>query len=146
LNLGLSYLKSVETDILLLAEQCPLDGGEAVYQARALAFALDKVPNIDEWENCSVGTTLPRSSNEIKPDVNVFPNPATEAFQVTSKDRSITSVSVLDLLGRVLTFQDYSGAPDNMVEINTSQLKPGIYTVVIEVESTENITRLISIQ
>lgn len=77
-------------DLLAVANQCALEGGDAVMQARAIYCVLAEVPlMLDDMEICDLG--IGERSDKITPGqiptvhrkVNVIPNPARDAFVLT---------------------------------------------------------------
>jgi hypothetical protein len=59
------------------------------------------------------------------PEIEIFPNPAEDYFTIRTSKKSKIQVRVIDLNGKILQELETSGG----IEISTSILKPGIYTI-----------------
>jgi len=86
------------------------------------ASIYDLIDNIDSFENKNYGFTL-------------FPNPATEKFFVKTENNELKNgiVELYSLRGKLL-FQ--KNIQNNQIEIDCRTLKPGMYLVKLESEST----------
>jgi hypothetical protein len=70
-------------------------------------------------------------------DFTIFPNPATESVTITFKEETNGSLSVYDLSGKVVATQTLSGVNGTQaVEINTSALNSGLYTINVTANGT----------
>jgi photosystem II stability/assembly factor-like uncharacterized protein len=63
--------------------------------------------------------------------LQVYPNPATGKFTIsyTLSEFSTATVEMIDELGRTVLHQDINSRPSYSLEINNSQLSPGVYIV-----------------
>lgn len=97
----------------------------------------------------STEASLVTSINESKnPSFNVFPNPANDFIFIKSPSNfeSDLTINVFDILGKKVIEQTYNKALfNNVVKLNTSNLKDGIYTIVINVNGTNPISKKINI-
>lgn len=61
-------------------------------------------------------------------EVTLYPNPSTHTIQIESHEYDITEVEIVDYLGRTLSIHPV--ATNNLVHIDVSNLKPGIYHAI----------------
>ncbi|WP_299766369.1 carbohydrate binding domain-containing protein [uncultured Dokdonia sp.] len=73
-------------------------------------------------------------------DINVYPNPSTDRWTVSTNSDLITSVTVYDLLGRSVSVATPNAAT---FDINASNLKTGIYIATITTNQGQESIRLI---
>lgn len=116
--------------IVEIAETCPLDGGEAVYQARALADALDLEVKIDDALNCSSAKSKNGASTPapLAAEALIFPNPVTEQFSFDAGDKLVAAVRISDLNGRVLQSVKLDIA-QSAGTVRLESTPAGVYTV-----------------
>lgn len=70
-------------------------------------------------------------------DFTIYPNPATESVTITFKEETNGLLSVYDLSGKVVATQTLTGVNGTQaVEINTSALNSGMYTVNVTANGT----------
>ncbi len=79
---GISSFNSDQLDVLhFVANQCPLEGGGAVYQARSLLWLTDSELWWDDEAICGEALRLneekPKIVNEVQSPTYVYPNPST---------------------------------------------------------------------
>lgn len=81
-----------------------------------------------------IGVTL-TEENFMKDQLLIFPNPANDKITVSSTYK-IKFISIIDISGRILLLlrPEYS---DKLIEINTTQLKSGIYLMDIQINNGE---------
>ena len=102
-----SLTESARTTLTAIANQCPLEGGDAVYQARAMlepelyADAETCVPLEQREER------MPQSQPAINDGVSIYPNPTSGELTLLSGRTCIADciglVSVFDLRGTEVT-------------------------------------------
>ncbi len=68
------------------------------------------------------------NENLVTKSLNVYPNPASDAVNVTFESNSIATVSITDLFGRTV-YTNSANAGKNNISINTSNLSTGMYLV-----------------
>jgi hypothetical protein len=95
-------------DLLAVAEQCFLEGGDAVLQARALYGALAQPLSFDDISICG-GEIEERNQRDLKVQsafaVKVVPNPAKDQFSVQASgvpEGAWLHVQIADLNGKIL--------------------------------------------
>lgn len=102
---GIDTLTSQQTiDLTAIAEQCPNQGGDAVWQARALIDWMTHSAN-DFVDSCSGETTrLIGHETTAQPQTSVYPNPNSGSVTVQYRVPEFSQVAfeVLDLTGRVI--------------------------------------------
>ena len=64
-------------------------------------------------------------------EVILYPNPATSYLHVESKDKQISSIEIMDLLGRVVF---YEKGQANLWEINLPNMIQGMYILRYNIE------------
>ena len=77
-------------------------------------------------EICVIGVGVPEVAT--MPTVNLYPNPAHDAFSVTSS-HPLSTITISDLTGRVLVTKAASGADQEWV--NTTSINTGVYFATI---------------
>lgn len=133
-TVGLTALKNHQSTIVSIAEQCPLDGGEAVYQARAMAFALGASLVIDDLQNCSGGAgggpgkMVERGPNQVK----LFPVPASQELNFSAGEIEIRSITIRDLNGRTIRHKTFGKNGTVNGSFSTDDMAAGVYTVEIQ--------------
>jgi hypothetical protein len=139
-----------------IANQCPIDGGEAVYEARSLLGAVENqyyddarlCPN----NNTIIGTGSNSESQSLKTTVpkaksltfNASPNPAKDVLEIvysnTIDENTEGSIKIINALGAVVLSQKVVNNSQNYLDIST--LKSGIYLVRLEVGGNSQIQKI----
>ncbi|MEM9824125.1 MAG: T9SS type A sorting domain-containing protein, partial [Bacteroidota bacterium] len=131
-----------------IAEQCPLDGGNAVFTARSLLRNKIKNVHVDNESNCS---TLLRNqpkfhlqNEQVDTHVKVYPNPASDFLNIDLNAQSINNVfmRVYNTLGHIV--MEKTITPGNN-RLNLSALSNGIYLINVVLDHTLIETEKISI-
>lgn len=73
--------------------------------------------------------------------LSVFPNPATTTLNISQRDASFTSASILDLNGRTVSTTALQGRPSASVDV--SGLAPGAYLLKIETAQGQSVRKFI---
>lgn len=111
-----------------IANQCPLEGGDAVYEARSIISYSNPTMNYDDNNKCTVSSQ--RSDNKnLDPLLNkaqVFPNPANDKVNLILNDVKATRYIIFDLAGKEITTQNLS-SDETVKNIEVSSLKSGMY-------------------
>jgi hypothetical protein len=106
-----------------IAEQCPSEAGDAVYEARAVAgHYLGKAYNDDACQGGERNMLLSGTSETGA--LEVFPNPVQNILYWTNTSESVDKVFVYNILGQLVLQSNVKG---NMLHIST--LENGTYTV-----------------
>jgi len=130
---------STNLDILAaIAEQCPIEGGDAVYEARAIVERLTG-ETYNDAEICAV-EERPSSGRDsdarIKSmDFLVFPNPSSgHIYWTGTKEQSVT-VRVFNALGQLMVERETT---TNSLDL--SALTAGVYHLLLT--TSDNVMRL----
>mgnify|MGYP000901936221 CR=1 FL=1 len=109
--------------LISIAGQCPLEGGDAVYEARALVSHLAGT-EFDDRDLCGVQNRQSRKGKqELTNQIVIFPNPTTGELFLDVVTGGITA-RVFNLLGELKMDTPFAG---NRLDMNA--LPDGIYTV-----------------
>jgi hypothetical protein len=138
-----------------IANQCPIDGGEAVYEARSLLGAVEN-RYYDDARLCPEINGLNANSNSgtqaLKTAVtkaklltfNASPNPAKDVLDVvvntTIGENTEGTLKIINALGAVVLSQKVANNSQNHIDI--SILKSGIYLIRLEVGGNSQIQKI----
>jgi Secretion system C-terminal sorting domain len=125
-NLSSSQINQLQA----IANQCPMEGGDAVYEARSILRKAS--PNSTYNDGIICGGASPRATKEdiSKYEATIYPNPASEAVKVSFNGLHPTSLELYDVMGKkVLTSKVNEHSTEEI--INTSQLLGGIYQLIL---------------
>jgi len=122
-------------EISPIAWQCPLEGGDAVYQAREL-YLLNETRSFNDDSLC-VGLVVPYGEEEvnamvIEESINLIPNPANDQVTievVTPRDESIYQIRMTNLMGQILS--DNSVVSNQRWQYSTEALPNGVYFCIL---------------
>lgn len=87
----------------------------------------------------AVEVPLGVEENDLNSGLAVFPNPASDVVTVSSKNIPITSLQVVDMLGKQLWVAENIGVQTKTIDV--SQLSNGIYFVVINNQVSKRILK-----
>ncbi len=84
------------------------------------------------------------SSKPVKEDilVNISPNPASDFIQITLNGGETANIKIIDALGTTLSKESIGSSK----KINISELRNGVYFVVLEIPGSKTITRKVIIR
>ena len=83
-----------------------------------------------------VGIVMSTAQTNSKPDLSIFPNPATDYISVQDKNDAVGFISVFNLLGKkVKEFEFIKGE-----QFYIADLQKGMYLVQIQDRSKRNLT------
>jgi len=139
---------SCRTDLETIAEQCPDDGGIAVYMARSLLESWTPF-HVDDRELCEIQQQLvlsnfERIENDHLPRFQLVPNPAAGRVLLTITGEKMTRLRLISVTGFV--GYDRLMGEQSHVEIELSGLAPGIYITEVETTSKQRIYAKLVIQ
>ncbi|MCC6412641.1 MAG: T9SS type A sorting domain-containing protein, partial [Saprospiraceae bacterium] len=113
------------TELEAIAGQCPLEGGDAVYEARAIVTYLLGT-TYDDTELCNIQERFyPAPTVEAIAKPTAYPNP-TSGLVIFKGYTGAFDVRVLDNLGRTVHFTQVT---DNL--LNLSSLQEGLYRIQV---------------
>lgn len=109
-----------------IAEQCPLDGGKAVFEARALRNHIDRwnYDYIDLCEDNSEKSFLD-FNDKSEPNIILFPNPNNGIFSISNKSDLNLDFKLFDLIGNEIHSDKIF--ENSIQELNFENLANGIY-------------------
>lgn len=76
----------------------------------------------------------------VDADLTLYPNPASEQFNIASGNETIQTVIVRDILGKTIQTIQVNGLTQN---VNVSNLPKGLYLVEVELETGRAVQKLI---
>ena len=118
-----------------IAYQCPLQGGNSVYQARSYLAQYDNDPIYTDQLNCfNVGIYRKGKAFEVT-DIFVYPNPTSDNFTLTtfSNELFILNYQIFDNLG-VLVIQKNDVLKQKQF-VNTEKLTDGLYIIKVKLNN-----------
>jgi hypothetical protein len=111
------------TTLTAIADQCPLEGGDAVYEARAVVAYLTG-QEFDDYQLCDSGERQQRAkrqnTTEAAKDIAIYPNPTTGDVFFTVPGEIL--VRVFNELGQIKLEKAVTDG-----RISLAQLQPGVY-------------------
>jgi hypothetical protein len=128
-----------------IADQCPLDGGDAVIRARAILNTLDTT-YFNAGASCTNVTELRssrKSTKNSKLDLNVYPNPNEGLFNLSitglKESNSNSTITISDLNGKVVYLREFK---EKIIPISIN-LSNGVYFVKFVSDSGDQIVKKI---
>jgi Secretion system C-terminal sorting domain len=111
--------------LAVIAYQCPLAGGPAVYRARALYAGVSNRSYYDDKDLCYQAGLQYRQGAIPQSDVLIYPNPADSYLEIYSlKPEKYTRLEIVNILGESVYKQAFFN-PQERVDV--SKLTAGIY-------------------
>jgi len=133
INPAYVYSAAETADVLAIANQCPLEGGQAVYQARNLAMDI-KQEVIDFVDNCD---KLPRREMQViqaatekgNSVFKLYPNPNDGSMNLiySMKEEETGTFVLYDITGKVIQQYKLQVGENNQLFINETVLNNGVY-------------------
>lgn len=117
--------------IKAIANQCPLDGGDAVYVARSIMEELNGISVYDDYNLCKSEEEKSKLSTERQPNLDLFPNPSSQNVTITS-ELPIKRIQVIDNAGKIVLLQEVN---EKQVKLKIIDLNPGLYIVHVTHEN-----------
>ena len=77
-------------------------------------------------------------SYQLDAEVNMYPNPATDAAIVSWTGIEVNKMYIQNMNGQIVYEQ---GATTNQMKVNVSDLSAGVYLVVLETSANQHITK-----
>ena len=124
------------SDITYIANQCPISGGKAVYEARALLLMYDKNLDWDDETACIQGVDYKKAPiNNIEPTAIIYPNPVNEQLTIWLKNYKIKEnesieIQLIDIIGNTI-HKYHSDLVSKILELDTKKLATGNYIIQI---------------
>lgn len=140
-----SYTVTDKNTIATIAKQCPISGGDAVYQARVLLMSIEN--NVIEFiDNCNPGET--RSMEETPEGISnftvskafkIYPNPndGNMILEYSLTSQSVGVFVLYDITGREINKYKLSEGENNFLKISESNLENGVYFYSVIIDHVE---------
>lgn len=103
-----------------------MEGGKAVYQARAIMEATTGQV-YDNQNVCGGGQNRDAIGQANGGTVTISPNPASDFIQVDSHGQTFENWCIFDLFGNKIRLQAAEGSIESSFQIDVSQIPSGIY-------------------
>ncbi len=117
------------TQLENIINQCPLAGGRAVYQARALYSLVNDTVYLNDSLSCAqIGLSWKQIRPSSQNDIRLMPNPSSAVTKVVWDNRlyKIASIEVYSLLG-IQHYKTIVKENKGEVEINIASLPQGFH-------------------
>ena len=123
-----------------IAEQCPLDGGKAVFESRVLRDYIDKnsYDYDDVCEELENRKFTENTSSEIQNQFDIYPNPNNGLFILSNQTDGILICKVYDLYGKFL--MGYIMNSNSSIQADLTEFADGIY-LYEAINSINNISK-----
>ncbi|GJM36482.1 MAG: hypothetical protein DHS20C18_54830 [Saprospiraceae bacterium] len=152
LNKGLTKPDTADLNALqAVADQCPLEGGNAVYKARALLKLMIGVdPVYDDQQACLGSQAFAMPEPEVRvsesSDWRIYPNPATEEVMIdwSGQQFETGTLQLFDLNGKLLKKQIFT-KEEVKTRMSTAELQGGIYLLVLQLDQKQPATKKLAI-
>lgn len=115
-------------DIYVLATQCSVDAGHAVYVARSLYHSHTWL-DFNALQNCNPLQERKATDNESISEVSLYPNPTSNEVTIEWDKEEVAIITILDTQGRVLLEKQIAQGNN---KITVDQLIPGVYYYTVE--------------
>ncbi len=127
------YDSSQIATLYSIALQCPYNGGEAVFDARAMLKLINDTTDYDDsilcaTEDLAVAKRRAPTSVDTNYSFNLFPNPANSTINLSYNLGVMNSAQLFlyDMLGREFLVINLDNK-NNFVTIDISKMSPGLY-------------------
>lgn len=131
---GYIYSSSDTSALYGIANQCPLQGGNGVYQARILLMTIanDVIEFIDNCDKVTQKSMdiIPQSiANEEVSAYKLYPNPndGNMIFEYSLSETSKGMFMLYDVTGRLINSYKLTEGGNNTLKISEDELQNGIY-------------------
>jgi hypothetical protein len=122
-----------EATLAAIATQCPSEGGDAVYEARAVLRQLQGVVYNDRNLCQEPGERRVGSSTNSENLIQVYPNPSSGIVQWNTSKTAIQYILVYDVLGTLVLERNV----ESQQQIDLSHLPNGLYRMVLSTNETD---------
>jgi len=144
-----SFTEEQSDAILLIAEQCPFHGGDAVYKARGLYNLIDDAVFFDDYDICDSSpkqeSGSPKEGNNfLKVKPNPTPGEVNLEFSVTSDQKCI--VRLFDSYGKQLLERKINCSEETNYGLDLAKFPAGLYFVKISGDNSNDLIQSIVLQ
>lgn len=117
--------------LLSIAQQCPAQGGSAVFLARDLYTSrVDRSANFDNI-NCNGVNNRASKENTLESSITIVPNPASDIVQLSNLPTAVTvKVEIYNTQGYLLDSKHFSTTSTSL-DLNIQNYVSGIYFIRI---------------
>jgi len=129
---GLTAIENYYPALEVLANQCPYQGGNAVYRARYFVSLINDSLEYNDDLNCLAAgiwrQNIDKKDNNL--NINIVPNPTTGEFKIkfnTLIDENLT-IKIVDCAGKVV-FEEIKFISGNEMTISNVNIVDGIYQI-----------------
>lgn len=120
-------LQPYSSELISMAEQCPLSGGPAVYLARSLYSWLNLDLEYNDAQICiQNGLVLRKRNDSFLPELTVFPNPVSNELNLKYVLQEDEYFELIDQLGRIVLAETLNKDVSQKT-LKTEFLTPGVY-------------------
>jgi hypothetical protein len=128
-----------------IAYQCPLQGGNSVYQARSYLAQYDNDPLYADQLNCFNVGIYRKGQQEMPSKIVIMPNPANEyvTIKTISPEEVIFKYCITDYQGKIIVFKTDLNSSNE--RISTQHLPSGIYLLGVELNNGKFLTEKLSL-
>ena len=152
IKFGKDSLIGYYSQIMDIAVQCPLSGGQAVYRARTLIGLFTKLMEYDDDIACDQ-TIISRGTkknmvNRYEPQVKIKPNPASNQIDVLLLNYTSDGICQLDISDSKgsIRKRELLNCNVDKHKIDISELTPGVYWITVVSEKITSVTKLIVVR
>ena len=150
ITFGMDSIVNYYNQVLGIAEQCPTEGGPAVYRARTMVALINDTINFDDAciQVSSNRNSHTSSQGKVFPELTIIPNPAQNKISIVLSDKfsGVCKIQIINSLGSDV-LNEYRNCNQKSISVNTSSLLPGVYTVKVQIEENfEGISKLIIVR
>ena len=133
--------------ILDIAQLCYLEGGSSVLKAKGLYELLtNSALSQTESETC-INEIAPRATfSAAKSLIEVFPNPASEAVQLTINEQGPYQLVIVDLHGTIVKSLDNNNPLNVVHNIDLSEMPGGIYWIRLSTPFAQETKTLVHVK
>ena len=129
---GITAIESYYPSLMVLANQCPYQGGSAVYRARYFVSLMNDSVEYNDDLNCLMAGIWRVSNTSTKKDLkmNVNPNPTIENFKL-SFNSPISDECIITIISNTgqIVWESKLIIDGTEVALNTASLVSGIYQI-----------------
>jgi len=135
-----AYTSNEKEALFSIAQQCPLEGGNAVWQARVLYSTIE-----NDWiefeNNCDATPRQMSVNNNITETVvdskfKLYPNPSNGQMilEYSIEETESAVFSIYDITGKIITEYPVN-SKNKLLLVNESQLEAGVYFYQVKVNN-----------
>ncbi len=113
-------------------EACGIDNGVGGFNRTHTRSGVAEILDVACFDVCECVVSV--EEIELLNSLNIFPNPASENVTITFNSEKVNTISVVNSLGQLVINEAVNQIGQNVITLNTSNLKIGLYTVQLSGE------------